>query len=59
MRSALIASTERLTADWRAKKAGEAKESDDLGAGSLFATGLVAGGALMISKERGPRIGVR
>ena len=33
--------------DWRKKKAGEAPAGDDeLGPGSLFATGLVAGGAL-------------
>jgi OPT family oligopeptide transporter len=39
--------------DWRAEKSGEAKTEshssadDELSAGSLFATGLVAGGALM------------
>ncbi|HEY1023989.1 MAG TPA: OPT/YSL family transporter, partial [Sphingobacteriaceae bacterium] len=33
--------------DWRAKKKNEQKEDDELGKGSLFATGLVAGGALM------------
>lgn len=32
--------------DWRAEKAGEKKEEDDLGRGSLFATGLIAGGAI-------------
>jgi OPT family oligopeptide transporter len=32
--------------DWRADKAGERKEDDELGKGSLFATGLIAGGAL-------------
>ena len=33
--------------DWRAAKKGEAVEESELGGGSLFATGLVAGGALM------------
>jgi putative OPT family oligopeptide transporter len=32
--------------DWMAKRKGEAAEDDELGKGSLFATGLVAGGAL-------------
>jgi OPT family oligopeptide transporter len=32
--------------DWRAKRKGEKKEDAELGRGSLFATGLVAGGAL-------------
>ncbi len=32
--------------DWRAEKKGEVKADDDLGKGSLFATGLIAGGAL-------------
>lgn len=32
--------------DWRAKKKKEALADDDLGKGSLFATGLIAGGAL-------------
>lgn len=32
--------------DWRAEKKNEAKADDDLGKGSLFATGLIAGGAL-------------
>lgn len=32
--------------DWKAKKKGETKADDDLGKGSLFATGLIAGGAL-------------
>lgn len=32
--------------DWRAEKKGEIKEEDDLGRGSLFATGLIAGGAI-------------
>lgn len=32
--------------DWRAEKKGEAKQDDELGRGSLFATGLIAGGAL-------------
>jgi uncharacterized oligopeptide transporter (OPT) family protein len=32
--------------DWRAEKKGERKEEDELGRGSLFATGLIAGGAL-------------
>lgn len=33
--------------DWRAAKRGEVAEESELGGGSLFATGLVAGGALM------------
>lgn len=32
--------------DWRAERKGEKKEEGDLGKGSLFATGLIAGGAL-------------
>lgn len=32
--------------DWRAEHKGETKEDDELGRGSLFATGLIAGGAL-------------
>lgn len=32
--------------EWRKKKKGEVAEEDDLGKGNLFATGLVAGGAL-------------
>jgi hypothetical protein len=32
--------------DWMAKRKGEEAEDADLGKGSLFATGLVAGGAL-------------
>jgi OPT family oligopeptide transporter len=32
--------------DWRAEKKGLVKEEDELGRGSLFATGLIAGGAL-------------
>ena len=32
--------------DWRKKKKGETIAEDDLGKGNLFATGLVAGGAL-------------
>jgi OPT family oligopeptide transporter len=32
--------------DWRAERKGELKEDDELGRGSLFATGLIAGGAL-------------
>jgi OPT family oligopeptide transporter len=32
--------------DWRKKKKGETVAEDDLGRGNLFATGLVAGGAL-------------
>lgn len=32
--------------DWRAERKGEAKQDDELGRGSLFATGLIAGGAL-------------
>jgi OPT family oligopeptide transporter len=34
-------------ADWKAKRSGEKVEDADLGTGSLFATGLVAGGSLM------------
>ncbi len=33
--------------DWTAKRKGEAVEDSELGKGSLFATGLVAGGALI------------
>jgi putative OPT family oligopeptide transporter len=33
--------------DWRAAKRGESTDESELGGGSLFATGLVAGGALM------------
>lgn len=33
--------------DWRAKRKGEEPEEGELGKGSLFSTGLVAGGALM------------
>jgi putative OPT family oligopeptide transporter len=33
--------------DWNAKRKGEEPEEGELGKGSLFATGLVAGGALM------------
>lgn len=33
--------------DWKAKRKGEEVEEGELGKGSLFATGLVAGGALM------------
>jgi len=33
-------------ADWNAKRKGEESEESELGTGSLFATGLVAGGAL-------------
>ncbi|MBI3509849.1 MAG: oligopeptide transporter, OPT family [Bacteroidetes bacterium] len=33
--------------DWKAKRKGEKAEDTELGKGSLFATGLVAGGALM------------
>lgn len=33
--------------DWNAKRKGEKAEEGELGKGSLFATGLVAGGALM------------
>jgi putative OPT family oligopeptide transporter len=33
--------------DWRAARRGEVVEESELGGGSLFATGLVAGGALM------------
>ena len=33
--------------DWKSKKTDAAAEDDELGAGSLFATGLVAGGALL------------
>ncbi|MBL7805127.1 MAG: oligopeptide transporter, OPT family [Saprospiraceae bacterium] len=36
----------RGAADWWAKRKGEEAEDADLGKGSLFATGLVAGGAL-------------
>ncbi|MBT1706262.1 OPT family oligopeptide transporter [Chryseosolibacter indicus] len=32
--------------DWRAERKGEVKEEDDLSRGGLFATGLIAGGAL-------------
>jgi putative OPT family oligopeptide transporter len=32
--------------DWRAERKNELKADDDLGKGSLFATGLIAGGAL-------------
>jgi len=32
--------------EWRAARKGEQKEDDDLSRGSLFATGLIAGGAL-------------
>ena len=32
--------------DWRKKRKGEVETEDDLGKGNLFATGLVAGGAL-------------
>jgi uncharacterized oligopeptide transporter (OPT) family protein len=32
--------------DWRAERRKEKKEDDELGRGSLFATGLIAGGAL-------------
>jgi putative OPT family oligopeptide transporter len=32
--------------DWRAEQKKEVKEEDDLGRGSLFATGLIAGGAI-------------
>jgi OPT family oligopeptide transporter len=32
--------------DWRAEKRRERKEDEDLGHGSLFATGLIAGGAI-------------
>lgn len=32
--------------DWQAEKKGEAKQDEELGRGSLFATGLIAGGAL-------------
>lgn len=32
--------------DWRAERKGETKQDDELGRGSLFATGLIAGGAL-------------
>ncbi|HEY0655163.1 MAG TPA: oligopeptide transporter, OPT family [Chryseosolibacter sp.] len=32
--------------DWNAERKGEKKEDDELGKGSLFATGLIAGGAL-------------
>lgn len=33
--------------DWKSKRRGEKKEEGELGRGNLFATGLVAGGALM------------
>ena len=33
--------------DWKAKKSGQETEDAELGKGSLFSTGLVAGGALM------------
>ena len=36
----------RGAVDWRKKKKGETIAEDDLGIGNLFATGLVAGGAL-------------
>jgi len=36
----------RAIADWRRKKKGTFAAEDDLGKGNLFATGLVAGGAL-------------
>ncbi len=32
--------------DWRSERKGEVKQDDELGKGSLFATGLIAGGAL-------------
>ncbi|HMG88442.1 MAG TPA: oligopeptide transporter, OPT family, partial [Chryseolinea sp.] len=32
--------------DWRAERKNEKKEDDELGKGSLFATGLIAGGAI-------------
>ncbi|HEY8933671.1 MAG TPA: oligopeptide transporter, OPT family [Cyclobacteriaceae bacterium] len=32
--------------DWRAERKNEKKEDDELGRGSLFATGLIAGGAI-------------
>ncbi len=32
--------------DWKAEKRGDVVQEDDLGRGSLFATGLIAGGAL-------------
>ncbi len=32
--------------DWKAERRGDVKQDDDLGRGSLFATGLIAGGAL-------------
>ncbi|MGC4022280.1 MAG: OPT/YSL family transporter [Cyclobacteriaceae bacterium] len=32
--------------DWRAERRNEKKEEDDLGRGNLFATGLIAGGAI-------------
>lgn len=32
--------------DWNAERKGQKKEEDDLGRGSLFATGLIAGGAI-------------
>jgi len=36
----------RGIADWRKEAKGEKAEEDDLGKGNLFATGLVAGGAV-------------
>ncbi|HNP20849.1 MAG TPA: oligopeptide transporter, OPT family [Panacibacter sp.] len=36
----------RSIVDWRKKKKGESETEDDLSRGNLFATGLVAGGAL-------------
>ncbi|GAB3687957.1 oligopeptide transporter, OPT family [Spirosoma flavus] len=36
----------KAIADWNAKRKGNVEEDADLGKGSLFATGLVAGGAL-------------
>jgi len=36
----------RAAVDWRKKRKGEVVAEDDLGKGNLFATGLVAGGAL-------------
>lgn len=41
-----IGSAIKGVVDWRAEKKKEAKADDDLGKGSLFATGLIAGGAL-------------
>jgi hypothetical protein len=32
--------------DWKAERKGEKPQDDELGRGSLFATGLIAGGAL-------------